>query len=262
MLPELELGPVTLQTFGICFALGFLASGALLARRLKELGKPPDWAYEAVFSALVGGLVGSRIDYLIQNYDRVSDDLLGNLVSGSGLVWLGGLVGGALGVILWARWRGFLEPRMPDAMVPGLALGYAIGRVGCQLSGDGDYGRATDLPWGMAYPEGTVRTLEEVHPTPVYETVALGLVALLLWSLRDRVRPGALFSLYLVLSGAERLLVEFVRRNEDVLVGLTQAQLISVAMIAAGAASLMRMRGGPGEPRQGDSPRPGEPRPA
>jgi len=259
--PELDLGPLTLQTFGICFAVGFLASGALIARRLSEIGKPVDWAYEIAFVALVGGLVGARLDYIVENYER-SDGLLDNVFSGSGLVWYGGLLGGAVGVLLWAHRRGFLERRLLDLSAPSLALGNAIGRLGCQLSGDGDYGRATDLPWGMAYPEGTVRTLEEVHPTPVYETVALGLVALLLWSLRDRVRPGALFSLYLVLSGAERLLVEFVRRNEDVLVGLTQAQLISVAMIAAGAASLMRMRGGPGEPRQGDSPRPGEPRPA
>ena len=249
MLPELELGPITLQTFGICFALGFLASGALLARRLNELGKPRDWAYEVVFSAMVGGLVGSRVDYLIQNYDRVSEDLLGNLVSGSGLVWFGGVVGGALGVILWARWRGFLERRMFDAMVPGLALGYAIGRVGCQLSGDGDYGRATDSPWGMAYPEGTVATTEDVHPTPVFETVAMGLVALLLWNLRDRFRPGVLFALYLVLAGLERLLIELIRRNDSVFAGLTPAQLISVAMIAGGVALLMRLRGRPPEPR-------------
>jgi len=253
VLPELDLGPLTLQTFGICFALGFLVSGALVARRLKELGKPPDWAYEVIFSAMVGGLVGSRLDYLIQNYDKVSDDLLGSLFSGSGLVWFGGVVGGALGVILWARWRGFLEWRMLDTMAPGLALGYALGRVGCQLSGDGDYGKATDLPWGMAYPDGTVRTLDQVHPTPVYETVAMGLAALLLWGLRDRVRPGALFALYLVLAGFERLLVEFIRRNDEVLLGLTEAQLISVAMIAGGLAWLMRMRGGLRSP---------EPRPA
>ena len=249
MLPELDLGPLTLQTFGICFALGFLVSGALVARRLKELGKPPDWAYEVIFSAMVGGLVGSRLDYLIQNYDKVSDDLLGSLFSGSGLVWFGGVVGGALGVILWARWRGFLEWRMLDTMAPGLALGYAIGRVGCQLSGDGDYGKATDLPWGMAYPEGTVSTTEEVHPTPVFETVAMGLVALVLWNMRDKFRPGVLFAIYLVLAGVERLLIELIRRNDAVIVGLTPAQLISVAMIAGGAALLTRLRGRPGDAR-------------
>lgn len=249
MHPELDLGPITLQTFGICFAFGFLASGALVARRLKELGKARDWAYEVVFAAMVGGLVGSRIDYLIQNYDSVSDDLLGSLFSGSGLVWFGGMVGGALGVVLWARWRGFLEWRMFDTMAPGLALGYAIGRVGCQLSGDGDYGQATDMPWGMAYPEGTVSTTEEVHPTPVFETVAMGLVALVLWQLRDRFRPGVLFALYLVLAGLERLLIELIRRNDSVLLGLTPAQLISVAMIALGAALLMRLRDRPAPAR-------------
>ena len=243
MHPELDLGPVTLQTFGIWFALAFLASGALVARRLTELGKPPDWAYEIIFSAMVGGLVGSRIDYLIQNYDDVSDDLLGNLFSGSGLVWFGGVVGGAIGVVLWARWRGFLEKRMLDTVAPGLALGYALGRVGCQLSGDGDYGEATDLPWGMAYPEGTVSTTEEVHPTPVFETVAMGLVALVLWNLRDRFAPGVLFGLYLVLAGIERLLIELIRRNDAVLAGLTAAQLISLAMIAGGAVLLTRLRG-------------------
>ena len=244
MYPELDLGPLTLQTFGICFALGFFSAGALLARRLTELGKPVDWAYEIIFSALVGGLVGSRTDYLIQNWDKVSDDLLGNVFSGSGLVWFGGLVGGALGVVLWARWRGFLGWRLFDLAAPGLALGYAMGRIGCQLSGDGDYGEATDLPWGMAYPDGTVRTTEEVHPTPVFETVAMGLIALVLWNLRDRFRPGVLFGLYLVLAGLERLLIELIRRNDAVVAGLTQAQLVSVAMIALGAVLLTRLRGG------------------
>ena len=242
MLPEIHLGPLTLQTFGICFALGFLAAGALIARRLGELGKPVDWAYEMAFAALVGGLVGSRLDYVLQNWDRASDDLLGSFFSGSGLVWLGGVVGGALGVILWARWRGFLEPRMFDLAAPALALGYAIGRVGCQLSGDGDYGTATDMWWGMAYPEGTVSTLQEVHPTPVFETLAMGLVALLLWQLRDRFRPGGLFALYLVLAGVERLLIELIRRNDDVLLGLTQAQLFSVAMVLGGLYWLARLR--------------------
>lgn len=245
MLPEIQLGPITLQTFGICFALGFLAAGALVARRLEEIGKPRDWAYEMVFAALVGGLVGARLDYVIQNWDSASDDLLGSLFGGTGLVWLGGAIGGALGVILWARWRGFLEARMFDLAAPALALGYAIGRVGCQLSGDGDYGRATDLPWGMAYPEGTVRTLQEVHPTPVFETLAVGLIALALWNLRDRVRPGGLFALYLVLAGFERLMIEFIRRNDDFALGLTQAQLISVLMVIGGMVLLARLRGGP-----------------
>jgi phosphatidylglycerol:prolipoprotein diacylglycerol transferase len=240
MQPELHLGPITLQTFGIAFGLGFVASGLVFARRLREIGRPPDWAYEVVFAALIGGLVGARVDYVVQNWSQVSNDLLGNLFSGSGLVWLGGLLGGAIGVLLWAWRRGFVGLVLLDVASVPLALGYAIGRIGCQLSGDGDYGKPSHLPWAMAYPHGTVPTRTEVQPTPVYETRAMGLIALVLWRLRDRLRPGLLFALWLVLSGLERLLVEFVRRNDRIALGLTLPQLISVAMIAVGGAWLAR----------------------
>jgi phosphatidylglycerol:prolipoprotein diacylglycerol transferase len=234
MQPELDLGPLTLQTFGIMFSLAFLAAGAVIARRLKEIGRPVDWAYEFVFAALIGGLVGARLYYLAANWDTVEDDFLGNLFSGEGLVWYGGALGGAAGAFIWAAYRRFLGLALLDLAAPALALGYAVGRVGCQLSGDGDYGTESDLPWAMAYPDGTVPTTAEVHPTPVYETLAMGLAAWLLWQWRDRLRPGLLFASYLVLAGLERFLVEFVRRNDEVLVGLTAAQLQSLVLMAAG----------------------------
>jgi phosphatidylglycerol---prolipoprotein diacylglyceryl transferase len=240
--PDLQIGPLELKTFGLCFAAGFIAAAAVLARHLKELGRPTDWAYEMIFAGLVGGVIGSRIDFLLQNWDDASDDLLGNLFSGSGLVWFGGLVGGAVGVVLWAWRRGFLGLQLLDVCAVPLALGYAIGRVGCQLSGDGDYGTGSDLPWAMSYPDGTVPTTDEVHPTPIYESVSVGLIALGLWHLRGRLAPGAVFALYLVAVGVERLLVEFIRRNDDVALGLTFAQLVSVALIAAGAAWLVQKR--------------------
>src|SRR5436190_9820316 len=235
MLPEIHLGPLTIQTFGICFAVGFLAAAGVIARRFRELGEPADWAWEMTFSILVGGLVGARLDYLIENWNKVHNDLLGNLFSGSGLVWYGGVIGGALGAVLWARRRDWLGWQLPDLACIPLALGYAIGRCGCQLSGDGDYGTKSDLPWAMAYPKGTVPTDVKVHPTPVYETLTMGTVALVLWNLRNRFRPGVLFALYLVLAGTERLLVEFIRRNSDAALGLTLPQLISIVMIMAGA---------------------------
>ena len=234
MQPEIDLGPLTLQTFGIMFALAFVASGLLVARRLRELSKPVDWAYEMVFAALVGGIVGARLDFILENYDEVSDDLLGNIFSGAGLVWYGGAIGGALGVVLWARWRRMLNLGLLDICAPALAVGYAVGRIGCQLSGDGDYGTPWEGPWAMAYPDGTVATDVPVHPTPIYETVAMSLVAYALWRLRFSFRPGLLFALYLVLAGAERFLVEFIRRNDDVALGLTQAQLLSAAMVVVG----------------------------
>ena len=147
-----------------------------MARRLQELGKPADWAYEILFAALVGGLVGSRIDYLIQNWDKVSDDLLGNIFSGSGLVFFGGLAGGAIGVLLWA-----LLARLPQ-----LAAGAtprpcrwpsATPSAGWAASSPATATTASrpTFPWAMAYPDGTVPTTDEVHPTPVYETLAMGI---------------------------------------------------------------------------------------
>jgi phosphatidylglycerol:prolipoprotein diacylglycerol transferase len=238
MQPEIHLGPVTLQTFGIMFSLGFLAAGALVAKRLNEIGKPADWAYELVFAALIGGFLGARVYYMAQNWDAVKDDFFGNLLSGSGLVWYGGAIGGAAAVLIWAYYRRFLMLALLDLAAPGLALGYAIGRIGCQLSGDGDYGIHSNLPWAMAYPDGTVPTTDHVHPTPVYETLAMGLVTWVLWSWRDRLRPGMVFAAYLVLSGLERFLVEFIRRNDELLGGLTAPQVESVALIIVGSAWL------------------------
>ena len=239
MIPEIHLGPITLQSFGICFALGFLASGAVISRRFKELGHPPERAWEAIGAALVGGLVGSRIDYLIQNASDLDGGILSNLIGGSGLVWFGGLIGGAIAVILWARWRGLLGDDLMGAVAVALPLGYAIGRIGCQLSGDGDYGKPWDGPWAMAYPDGVVPTDTPVHPTPIYETLVMGLVALGLWKVRNRFTGRALLAIYLVAAGTERLLVEFIRLNSDVALGLTQAQLISCALIIGGGAWLI-----------------------
>ncbi|MDO9408681.1 prolipoprotein diacylglyceryl transferase [Patulibacter sp.] len=236
MQPEIDLLGLPVKTFGLCFAIAFLAAGAVLTRRFRELRWPGDQATEALLAALVGGLVGARAYWLIDNWSEAQGDLVGSLFGGSGLTWYGGALGGALAVLAWARWRDHLNARLLDAAAPALALGYAIGRVGCQVSGDGDYGRASDLPWAMAYPDGVVPTDEVVQPTPIYETLSMGLAALVLWQLRDRLPAGALFGLYLVFAGVERFVVEFWRRNPDVDLGLTTAQVTSLGMLVVGTA--------------------------
>ncbi len=243
MQPELDVFGITLQTFGLMLGLAFVVCGILAARYLQEIGKPVDWAYEFVFAALVGGLVGSRLWWVVENWSSAKDDVLGSLFSGSGLVFYGGAVGGAIAVLSWAWRRGWLEARTFDMGAAPLAAGYAIGRIGCQLAGDGDYGIPWDGPWAMAYPNGTVPTDVPVHPTPVYETLVMGLVCVLLWRWRHRFRPGTLFALWAVLAGVERFFIEFIRRNDDVLAGLTQPQLISIAMVAAGGAWIALHRG-------------------
>ena len=243
MKPEIHLLGISIKTFGVAFALGFVACGAVVWRRLGELGRPRDWAYEITFAALLGGVIGARAYYVIEKFGTAKNDLIGSIFSGSGLVWYGGAIGGAIGVIGWMRWRGVLELRMLDMCATALALGYAIGRIGCQVSGDGDYGIRSSLPWAMGYPHGTVPTPPgvKVQPTPIYETVTMCLLAWGLWQLRDRVRPGVVFALYLFLSGLERLLVEFVRRNAEVFAGLTAPQLESVALMVIGTVWLWLM---------------------
>jgi len=258
--PEINILGLSLKSFGIVFACGFLAAGAILARRLKELGRPVDHAYELSFAAMIGGLVGSRLYYVVENWSSTKHDLIGSLFSGSGLVWYGGVIGGAIAVLGWAAWRHVLNLELLDLVALPLAMGYAIGRIGCQVSGDGDYGawcirggtpvtcKGSELPWSMAYPHGTVPTPAgvRVQPTPIYETVAMGLIAWWLWQMRDRFRPGALFALYLILSGLERLLVEFLRRNSRVALGLTAPQLESIMLVIVGGVwlALMARRGG------------------
>jgi phosphatidylglycerol---prolipoprotein diacylglyceryl transferase len=234
--PTIHVFGISIKTFGLMFAFGFLAAGLVLGRRLRELGKPADWTYEIVFSALVGGVVGAKLYFVIQHGD------FGSFFSGTGLVWYGGVIGGAAAVLGWARWRGMLNVELLDICALPLALGYAIGRIGCQLSGDGDYGIPWDGPWAMSYPHGTVPTTATVHPTPIYETVAMGLITWWLWRNRDAFRPGLLFAWYLVLSGLERFLVEFIRRNHEVLAGLTAPQLESIGLIVVGTVWLLVVR--------------------
>ncbi len=235
MQPEINLFGLPIQTFGLCLGLAFLVAGWMAAKRLKELGRDVDFAYEMVFAALIGGIVGAKLWYVAETG--------GELLSGTGLTFYGGLIGGALAVCAWAYYRGELDLQLADVVAPTLAAAYAIGRVGCQLAGDGDYGKDWDGPWAMAYPNGTVPIDTPVHPTPIYEALAMGAFALLLWRWRNRWQAGTLMAVYLIGAGLERFLVEFVRRNPDAALGLTQPQLVAVVMMLAGGAWLVFRRG-------------------
>jgi phosphatidylglycerol:prolipoprotein diacylglycerol transferase len=236
VLPELHIFGLTLQTFGLMLALALVSSGVLVGWRLKELGLPRDWVYEIMFCAGVGGVAGAKLWYVVEKGD------VGSLFSGTGLVFYGGALGGALAVMGYARYRGFLDYRLFDMGAPALAIGYAVGRLGCQLAGDGDYGIPSSLPWAMAYPHGTVPTTTPVHPTPIYEFLVMGAVTIWLWRHRDRVRPGELIGWWALLAGVERFLVEFIRRNTDIWGPFSLAQFVSVALIVAGAWWLLRVR--------------------
>jgi phosphatidylglycerol:prolipoprotein diacylglycerol transferase len=195
----------------------------------------------------VGGWIGARLFLIPTGWQYLVEDPFAFLFSSSGWVWYGGVVGGAVTVSAWwwfsARPRGMAFGTLTDIAAAPLTIGLAMGRVGCQLSGDGDYGIPTDLPWGMSFPQGVVPTTDRVHPTPIYEIIGCMGIFWYLWSRRSRpVPPGDQFARYLVLSGALRFPIEFVRRNPAWLVGLTTAQWLSLLMIALGAVMLRRMR--------------------
>jgi phosphatidylglycerol---prolipoprotein diacylglyceryl transferase len=180
-------------------------------------------------------VVGARLYWFFEHLGEAS---LTDSFSGAGFTWYGGLLGGAAAVVLTARRRHLPLDVLLGAAAPALALGYAVGRIACQLAGDGTYWVASDLPWAMSYPHGEVPTTERVHPTPVYETLASLVIFAVLWRMRERLAPLRLFAVYLVLAGAERLLVEFIRRNDEVLLGLTQPQLFALGMLATGVTLL------------------------
>jgi phosphatidylglycerol:prolipoprotein diacylglycerol transferase len=253
VLPELgSIGPFTFYSFGLMVALAIVGGAVFLAIDLRQRGYDPSWAIEVAFAAGVGGFVGARIYYLIENWGEPGMGLF----STTGIVWYGGVAGGFIGVFLWSLWRRIPVGITANMVAAPLALGYAIGRIGCQLAGDGDYGDLTSLPWGMAYPEGTVPTTDIVHPTPVYETLASLVIFWILWRMRGRLpAPWALFGLYLLLAGLERFLVEFVRATPIVAGGLTAAQVISIIIMAVGAVLVWRgwnrtapLRTGPAAP--------------
>jgi phosphatidylglycerol:prolipoprotein diacylglycerol transferase len=240
-----HLGPFTFYSFGLLAALALIVPAYFVWRLLRTRGVPGEFCYELIFAAGIGGFAGARIYWIAQHWSEASRDLLNFLVGGFGLTWYGGLIGGFIGVVGWSLIRKQKVGLVANAMGPAVALGYAIGRVGCQLSGDGDYGKPSDLPWAMGYPNGTVPTPPgvRVQPTPIYEILIMVPIFLVLYRMAKKPQPGwYVFGWFLVLSGAERFLIEFLRRNPVWLLGLTAAQVLAIVSVAIGIGIIVVQR--------------------
>ena len=246
-----HIGRFTFYSFGLTSALALLVPGLALVwplLRRQRVRTADELALETIFAAGLGGFAGARIYYLIQHWGVVKSDFWGNLFGGSGFTWYGGLIGGFIAVVLVTRWRKVPLGLMANCVAPAIALGYAIGRVGCQLAGDGDYGKVSHYhSWllAMAYPHGTVPTPPgvRVYPTPIYEILIMLPIVWVLYRMARQARPGwYVFGWFLVLSGVERLLIEFIRRNAVIALGLTGAQWVSVVGMIAGLALIVTTR--------------------
>lgn len=239
-----EIFGFPINSYGVSKALAAIAAAYLLAREFRRLGWDPDRAWNIVFAATVLGFAGGKLYYLAENAQNLTPHDFGS----SGFTWYGGLMAGVATAVVMGR-----RAKLPLGVFAGIAaaplsLGYGIGRIGCFLSGDGTYGKPSDVPWAMAFPDGTMPTLVPVHPTALYEAAFAFALAGVLWWVRTRTTPLAVFGLYAALSGTARFLVEELRINDEVLFGLTAPQLWSLALVAIGVALLIRERTRPSDP--------------
>ena len=238
MYPFIHIGPMTLGTYGLMVAIGLICAFFVLRADFARRGISAD--AEAIIGITgLAGLAGSRLYHLLESPAEFFADPWPQLFSTMGFAFFGAVIGGFIALLLLA-WRFRMKPLlMLDVAAPAAALGYGIGRIGCLISGDGDYGIPTSLPWGMSFPNGIVPTTERVHPTPIYEFLVAVLIFWILWRLgarciRTHAPYGIVFSAYLVLTGIARFLVEIIRINPRSFYGMTNAQAASVVSIVGG----------------------------
>lgn len=247
--------------------LAFVAAGLVHRSEMRRQGLDPEITWDLLFMAVVGGMLGAKIYYMLLNFPRLVEDPASLIFSRSGLVWYGGFLGGVSLVVWQIRRQKLHLPSQADLIAPVLALGYAVGRIGCFLVGD-DWGRPTGSWVGIAFPKGAPPTrvdiierefgilvdpeliarygeIVPVHPTQLYEVGLSFLIFLFLWSIRKHNHArGWLFMVWLSLAGVERFLVEFFRAKDDRFFGfLTLAQVISLILVLVGVAGVSWLRG-------------------
>jgi phosphatidylglycerol:prolipoprotein diacylglycerol transferase len=246
MVPILfRIGSFEVSSFGVLVGIGVLLALLTFRRELQRSGLDDRAGTDAAAIGVLGGLLGAKLLFVAEH---LGEPLSETLFARAGLSWFGGLVGGVLaGTIALRRTRLPFVPTLAAA-TPALAVGHAVGRIGCFLVGD-DYGRPSSLPWAIAFPRGLPPTTVPVHPTQLYEAAGLAVLIWLLIHLRRRgEQPARVVAVYLIATGALRFAIEFVRVNPRVVDGLTVAHLFSAAAAVAGLLLLAWRRIAPGQP--------------
>jgi phosphatidylglycerol:prolipoprotein diacylglycerol transferase len=248
MIPTIfEIGPIPVHSFGLMIALMFFAAVARLGDSFAEAGIDRRLAETFVFYGVFSGLIGARLWYLIEEWSSVKGDLVGAVFSGAGFTFYGGFVAALATVLLICKKNQISSHKFFDSGVPTLALGYAIGRLGCQLSGDGDYGISTTSWLGMSYEHGVVPTPPGIMvlPTPLYESVIAILIALFLLSDTAKQKfkaPWQMWGCALLLLSTERFIIEFIRVKQKY-IGLSEAHYFSIIFALLGIYLMLRKSG-------------------
>ena len=223
-------------SFGVLVAVAALVGLWLFRRELQRSGLPEE-GFDAAVAGIIGGMAGAKLLWV---FEHLGEEPAIDLLSRGGLSWFGGFAGGILAGVLVLQVKRLPKIAVVAAAAPALAIGHAIGRIGCFLVGD-DYGRPSDLPWAVAFPDGAPPTMIPVHPTQLYQAIALVPLAILLFGWRRHGCPDTfVLGAYLMCTGAIRFVIEFVRVNERVFGPFTVAHLASLAAVIAGAGFLMR----------------------
>ena len=238
---------IPITTFGLMMVLGFLAAYWITGRRMEELKLDLEQASNMLLWCMIGGVLGAKIYYAVDTTLRGENtSMVAAFLSRGGMTWYGGLIGGSLAGAIGARVHKLGITVFANAAAPGLAIGQALGRVGCFLVGD-DYGKASDLPWAIAFPEGAPPVHYSVHPTQLYEAIWLLPIAALLWSRRKK--SPFLFGEYMIANGIGRVIIEQWRVNEVVALGLTEPQWIGIGLVVTALAGWIYFRSNPGAPQ-------------
>lgn len=246
MYPELiRIGNFTISSYGVMAAIAFLVAYWLSSLEFKRRRLDEKLLGNFLIAAMVGGIVGAKILYIFENVplSEIVRNPITYLFSRGGFTYYGGLFGGALLMWIIAYRNKMSFWTLGDAIAPAVAVAYAIARVGCFLVGD-DYGVPSDLPWAIAFPKGLPPTDVRVHPTQIYEIILSLIIFIYLWRIRKKDAPtGWLFSIFLILAGVERFLVEIVRNTTpSPIPHISIAQLMSVVMIIIGIIKLVQIR--------------------
>jgi len=255
MIPILfHIGPIPVYSFGAFMALAAIAAALIVQFELKRTGYNPEIASTMVLAAAIGGLVGARLLFIVENWHDFLRSPMNYIATGAGFTWYGGFIGGALAAS-WVAWKNKIPwLRAVDCAAPALAAGYGIGRIGCHVAGDGDWGAVTDVPWGVAYTNAIIGWVDpntgipyppgtRVHPTPIYEFIQSAIIFTILWALRKKgYPPGSMFWLYLILAGLARAMVEIWRINPPVALGMSEAQWFGLALAVIGCWQLLRAK--------------------